>query len=249
MAQDPQRRRLDGRVALVTGAGRGIGRCIAMHLARAGATLVAAGRNRSNLDAVVESIRSTGGRAEAAVLDVTDEDAICRAVAWIDEHLGRLDILVNNAGVTHSAPLSETTTADWDRVMRVNARGPFILCRQALGLMKRSPHGRIINIASVVAIKGYANQSAYTASKHALRGMSMALAEELRDTGIRVHVVCPGGVATDMVGQVRPDIPPSTLMAPDEIAEIVTYLAAHDGNAVIDEVHVRRAASEPWFIS
>jgi NAD(P)-dependent dehydrogenase (short-subunit alcohol dehydrogenase family) len=158
-----------------------------------------------------------------------------------------LDILVNNAGTTHSAPFEQTRAEDLDRCWAVNARAPFILCREALPLLRQSPAGRIVNISSVVGVKGYPLQSAYTASKHALRGMSMSLAEELRGTNIRVHVICPGAVATGMVGNVRPDIKQADLIAPDEIAELVLYLVTHQGNAVVDELHIRRAAAAPWF--
>jgi NAD(P)-dependent dehydrogenase (short-subunit alcohol dehydrogenase family) len=155
--------------------------------------------------------------------------------------------LVNNAGITHSGALSETASETWDRLMAVNARGPFLLCREALPLLREAPRGCIINISSVVGVKGYARQTAYTASKHALRGFSIALAEELRETRIRVHVVCPGGVATEMVSRVRPDIAPEELIAPEEIAELVLYLASHQGNAVMDEIRLRRATAAPWF--
>ncbi|MHC4110003.1 MAG: SDR family oxidoreductase [Planctomycetota bacterium] len=104
-----------------------------------------------------------------------------------------------------------------------------------------------MNIASVVGVKGYPLQSAYTASKHALRGMTISLAEELRGSNIRVHLLCPGGVDTELVQNVRPDIKKHDLMQPEEIAELVLYLLTHKGNAVIDELHIRRAASTPWF--
>ena len=165
----------------------------------------------------------------------------------MEESFGRLDILVNNAGITHAAQLEDTSAADYDRVMAINARAPFILCRQALPMLKKAPRGFIINIASVVGVKGYPNQSAYTASKHALRGMSAALAEELAETEITVHLLCPGGVDTDMVSNVRPDIPKQKLINPKEIAEIVDYLTTHKGNAIIEEIHIRRKASNPWF--
>ena len=134
-----------------------------------------------------------------------------------------------------------------DRCLSINARAPFILCREALPLLKKAEAAYIINIASVVGVKAYPLQSAYTASKHALRGMTMALAEEMRGSNVRVHLVCPGGVDTELVQKVRPDIKKQDLMQPEEIAELVLYLVTHKGNAVVDELHIRRAASTPWF--
>jgi 3-oxoacyl-[acyl-carrier protein] reductase len=131
--------------------------------------------------------------------------------------------------------------------MWVNARAPFILCREALGLLRKAPAGYIINITSVVGVKGYPLQSAYTSSKHALRGMTISLSEELRDSNIRVHLLCPGGVDTEMVSNVRPDIKKEDLIGPDEIAELVLYLVTKKGNGVLDELHIRRAAAAPWF--
>jgi NAD(P)-dependent dehydrogenase (short-subunit alcohol dehydrogenase family) len=113
--------------------------------------------------------------------------------------------------------------------------------------LRKSQAAHIINIASVVGVKGYPLQSAYTSSKHALRGMTISLAEELKGTNIRVHLLCPGGVNTDMVDNVRPDIRKEDLIGPDEIAELVLYLVTHKGNAVIDELHIRRATAAPWF--
>jgi len=180
---------------------------------------------------------------------LTDEASIRDLVDTTSRRHGRLDILVNNAGITHSASLAETRTEDLDRCWAINARAPFILCREALPLLRQAERGCIINIASVVALKGYPLQSAYTASKHALRGMSMSLAEELRGSNVRVHVICPGGVDTELVSRVRPDIRKDDLIGPGEIAELVVYLITHKGNAVLDELHVRRAASAPWFVS
>lgn len=239
--------KLAGQVVLVTGASRGIGKAIAVMLAEHGAHVIAAARTQSALDEVVSEIKQQGGKAQSFVFDLTDENSIIALAEKINNDFGRLDILVNNAGLTHSAPLQETTTADFDRVMATNIRGPYLLIREVLPMLRQSLRGFIINIASVVGVKGYARQTAYTASKHALRGMSIALAEELRDTAIRVHVLCPGGVATDMIARVRPDIPKETLIEPVEIAELVLYLVTHKGNAVIDEIRIRRADSAPWF--
>jgi 3-oxoacyl-[acyl-carrier protein] reductase len=238
---------LEGKIALVTGASRGIGKAIAMVLAEHRAFVLVAARTQKALDQVVGEVEKQGGKAQSIAFDLTDEQSILALAEQVRSDCGRLDILVNNAGLTHSAPLEQTTTDDFDRVMATNIRGPYLLIREVLPLLKQSKRGFIINIASVVGVKGYALQTAYTASKHALRGMSIALAEELRDTNIRLHVLCPGGVATDMIAHVRPDIPPETLMDPKEIAELVLYLVTHKGNAVIDELRIRRAASGPWF--
>ena len=239
--------RLAGKVAIVTGASRGIGRAISVALAQEAATVVLAARSVPELQRTAEEVAEAGGQAEIVVTELTEEESIKNLVRGTGEKFGRLDILVNNAGITHSAALEETATRDWERCLWVNARAPFILCREALGLLRKSKPAYIINIASVVGVKGYPLQSAYTASKHALRGMTISLAEELRDSSVRVHLLCPGGVNTDLVGKVRPDIRKEDLIEPTEIAELVLYLVTHKGNAVVDELHIRRAASTPWF--
>jgi NAD(P)-dependent dehydrogenase (short-subunit alcohol dehydrogenase family) len=239
--------RLAGKVAIVTGASRGIGRAISIALAKEAATVVLAARSRRKLQGTSNQVTETGGKAEVVVTELTEEESIKNLVRVTGEKFGRLDILVNNAGITHSAKLEETATEDWDRCMRVNTLAPFILCREALPLLRKAKAAHIINIASVVGVKGYPLQSAYTASKHALRGMTISLAEELKGSNIRVHLLCPGGVDTELVRKVRPDIKKNELIKPEEIAELVVYLVAHKGNAVIDELHIRRATSSPWF--
>jgi NAD(P)-dependent dehydrogenase (short-subunit alcohol dehydrogenase family) len=240
-------KRLAGKVAIVTGASRGIGRAISVALAKEAATVVLAARSIPELQKTADQVAKAGGKAAAVVTELTEEESIKNLVKVTGEKFGRLDILVNNAGVTHSANLEETSTEDWERCFRVNARAPFILCREALPMLRKSQAACIINIASVVGVKGYPLQSAYTSSKHALRGMTISLAEELRDSNVRVHVLCPGGVDTGMVENVRPDIKKEDLIGPDEIAELVVYLVTHKGNAVIDELHIRRATAAPWF--
>lgn len=237
------------KVAIVTGASRGIGRATSIALGAEGATVILSGRDEEALNDTAERVVEAGGHAAIVPAELTKEASIRNLVVVTAKDLGRIDILVNNAGITHSAALQETQTTDLDRCWAVNARAPFILCREALPWLKKAPAGCIVNVSSVVGIKGYPLQSAYTASKHALRGMSMSLAEELRGSNVRVHVICPGGVDTEMVGRVRPDIDKDELMAPAEIAEIIVYLVTHRGNAVMDEVHLRRAASSPWFVS
>jgi len=240
-------KRLAKKVAIVTGSSRGIGRAISIALAKEAATIVLAARIIGKLQETAQQVTKAGGKAEIVVTDLAEEESIKNLVKVTDEKFGRLDILVNNAGITHSAKLQETRTEDWDRCFQINARAPFILCREALPLLKEAEAAYIVNIASVVGVKGYPLQSAYTASKHALRGMTISLAEELKGSNIRVHLLCPGGVDTQLVQKVRPDIKKQDLMQPEEIAELVVYLVTHKGNAVIDELHIRRAASSPWF--
>jgi NAD(P)-dependent dehydrogenase (short-subunit alcohol dehydrogenase family) len=240
-------RQLASKVAIVTGASRGIGRAISIALAQEAATVVLAARSTEKLQEVAEEVSKASGKPEIVVTELTEEESIKNLVKTTNEKFSRLDILINNAGVTHSAKLEHTATEDWQQCINVNARAPFILCREALPLLKKSHPAYIINIASVVGVKGYPLQSAYTSSKHALRGMTISLAEELKGSNVRVHLLCPGGVNTDLVGLVRPDIKKDELMQPEEIAELVLYLVTHKGNAVIDELHIRRATSTPWF--
>jgi len=238
---------LAGKVAIVTGASRGIGRAISVALAHEVATVVLAARSIQQLQITAEQVTKAGGAAHVVHVELTEEMSIRNLIQVTGEKLGRLDILVNNAGVTHSAELQKTSTEDWQRCISVNARAPFILCREALPLLKKSQAAYIINISSVVGVKGYPLQSAYTASKHALRGMTISLAEELRGSNIRVHLLCPGGVDTEMTDRVRPDIAKDELIKPEEIAELVLYLVTHKGNAVMDELRIRRATASPWF--
>ena len=238
---------MNGKVSIVTGASRGVGRAISVALAEEGSAVVLAARSVAKLRETAERVKSAGATAEIVAGDLSKEDSVRQLIELTRERFGRLDILVNNAGVTHSAALEQTSTADWDRLFAVNTRAPFILCREALGLLREAESAHIINICSIVGVKCYPLQSAYTASKHAMRGMTKSLAEELRGTRIRVHLICPGGIDTDMIGEIRPDIKREDLMQPEEIAELVLYLVTHEGNAVIDELRIRRAAAQPWF--
>ncbi|MBW8040372.1 MAG: SDR family oxidoreductase [Planctomycetes bacterium] len=238
---------LEGKVAIVTGASRGIGRAISIAIAKEAATVVIAARAVDKMTETAKLVTEAGGKAHIIPTELAHEHSIKNLVKETNQTFGRLDILINNAGITHSAKLEETLTEDLDNCLKINARAPFILCREALPLLRKAEAAYIINIASVVGVKAYPLQSAYSASKHALRGMTMALAEELRGSNIRVHIVCPGGVDTEQVQKVRPDIKKQDLLQPDEIAELILYLLTHKGNAVIDELHIRRAASTPWF--
>lgn len=234
-------------VAIVTGASRGIGAAIARRLASEGLATVLAARTQSDLDAQVQTIRRAGGEACAVCCDMASENDLARLVEETEARFGRLDVLVNSAGIGVFKPLAETTTSEWDRVMAVNVRGPFVLSRMALPLMSAGGSGCIVNMGSVVSVKGYVNQGAYSASKHALLGMTKVLAQEAQASGIRVHIICPGGVDTDLVSSARPDLDQSVLMSADEMADIAWFLIDQRGNAVVDQINVRRLVSSPWF--
>lgn len=237
---------LTEQVALVTGAGRGIGRSIALALAGEGARVALVARTEAQLHAVQAEIEARGGQALSLPADVSDEAAVQALVRAAVQKFGRLDIVVNNAAIGVFGPLAKTRADDWDRVMAVNVRGPFLLCREAIPYLKQQPRSFIINMNSVVGVKGYVNQALYGASKHALLGLTKVLAKEVQADGIRVHAICPGGVDTEFIGDARPDLDRSLLMQADEIADTVLFLVTRRGNAVIDEIHLHRAASTPW---
>lgn len=236
------------RVALVTGASRGIGAAIAASLADQGFSLALVARGEEALETQISTLvaRAPGITCEAIAIDLADADAPTRIIERVRRRFGRLDLLVNNAGAVASGPFGSYSPADWERIMAINARAPFFLMQEALPLLEASADGRIITIGSVVSRKGYADQALYTASKHALHGMTKVAARELASRGIRVHTILPGGVDTEMVRDVRPDIDPSELVQPEEVARVVTFLLSMEGNGVIDEVPLRRG-SKPAF--
>ncbi len=235
---------LQGKTAIVTGASRGIGRAVAEALARAGARVVLAARTADALADGARAITSAGGAALAVPCDVTDESAV-RALFDATETEGPVDILVNNAGIGVFKPVSQTTLEEWERVVAVNQRGAFLCGREALRRMQ-GRGGRIVNIGSVVSLKGYADQGAYTASKHGMLGLTKVLALEGQADDIIVQAVCPGGVDTDLVGDARPDLDRSVLMAPEDVAAAVLFLLGQQGNAITDLLQLRRRTSKPF---
>jgi len=240
---------LQGKVAIVTGGGRGIGRAIALRFAADGAKVAVAARSVDEIHAVAREIADRGGTALALRTDVTVAPDVNALIERTDSELGPVDILINNAGVMILRPLAETSLAEWQRTMDTNLLGAFLCSRAVLPLMMARKSGRIINIASMAGRRGYQDQGAYCASKHGLYGLSKVLAIEGQPYGIRVNVVSPGGAITELSKELLASRPPSEVaewMTPEEVAEAVYFIAIQEGPGMTDELVLRRFASEPW---
>jgi 3-oxoacyl-[acyl-carrier protein] reductase len=234
---------LSERVALVTGASRGIGRAIATALARQGAMVVATARGDHARD-TVDTIASTGGRAELATLDVTEPGSAERTVAGVLERHGRIDILVCNAGIARDQLLLRMKRDDWDAVIATTLTSPFLLTQTVLKPMLRQRSGRVIAVSSVVGQMGNAGQANYAASKAGLIGFCKATAREVASRGITVNVVAPGLIDTDMTralaGETRQDwsnqIPLGRLGTPEDVAAAVCFLASDEASYITGHV-------------
>lgn len=240
---------LKDKVVVITGGGGGIGRSTAEALAKEGVRIaLCGGNNLGKLEETAEIIKACGAQALVLPGNLTDFDFLENCMDKIANHFGQIDILINNAGMALNKPFEETTTDDFDKIFNINVKVPFILCQKVLPYLRKSTHAAIINISSVVGHKGYVNQAAYAASKHAILGFSKSLANEVYTQNIRVHTICPGGVYTDMVKVARPDLAGDDMISPDEIADIILFLLQSRGNAVIDEICVHRSGKQPFDI-
>jgi NAD(P)-dependent dehydrogenase (short-subunit alcohol dehydrogenase family) len=237
-------RAFEGKAALITGAGGGIGRALAAALAEGGASLALCGRSEVKLKESGKIAENLGAQVQLIPGDLTDPACPAESVRRAVERFGRLDVLVNNAGEVLNSPVESVTLEAYERVMAVNVRAPFLFCQAALPHL-RAARGAILNIGSVVSHKGYPMQSVYGASKHALLGLTKALANEVFKDGVRVHMLSPGGVLTDMATQARPDLKPEALILPEEIAELAVFLLTRR-TAVIDEIQTHRPGKEPF---
>ncbi len=226
--------------AIVTGATKGIGKAIALKLVEIHYNLVIVGRSVQLLDKLKTEIEETGGRCLSIKTDLYNEDAPDEIIKKAVSHYGQIDVLVNNAGMSHSGAITETDMETWNRVHAVNTRAPFFLSKAAIPFLKESSNPVIINIGSVVGFKGYTHQAAYASSKHALTGFTKVLAKEVQQYGIKVHLISPGGVNTEMVREMRPDINTEQLIQPEEIAEIVEFVVTRKGKGTIDHFYIRR---------
>ena len=234
---------LPGRIAIVTGASRGIGKAIAGRLAARGAHVVAAARGE-NARLVADEIMATGGHAEHLALDVTDSGAAAAAVAGILQRHGRIDLLVNNAGIARDQLMLRMKRDDWDAVIGTNLTAAFVLTQAVLKPMLKQRAGRIVSISSVVGQGGNAGQANYAASKAGIIGFSKAVALEVASRGITVNVVAPGLVETDMTRAITESaheewaskIPLKRLGSPEDIAAAVCFLASDEASYITGQV-------------
>ena len=228
---------LKGQLAVVTGAARGIGAAISQKLASMGATVLLVARDKAALTEVQSQIQSAGGTAHIAPLDLLDESSINSLAETIKTNHGRCDILVNNAGIgIIGKPLTEMSSADWDKTMGTNLRGPYLMIRALAPLMIAAQYGHIINISSLAGRNPLPNGAAYSASKWALNGLTYSVAEELRPHNIRVSVVAPGSVNTTF-GSNAADNPRK--IQPSDVAHAVAMLVTQAPQSFVSEVLIR----------
>lgn len=223
---------LNGQVALVTGASRGIGRAIALRLASCGASIAAVARTTAGLEATLQAIRGAGGTAEGYAADVAKADDVNAVVEQVEAKFGKIHVLVNNAGVTRDGLFLRMEDQAWDDVIDTNLKGTFLFCRAVGALMMRNRYGRIVNISSVSGLMGNPGQANYSASKAGVIGFTATIARELASRGVTVNSVAPGFITTDMTDvlpdkiktEVKERIPVKRLGQPEDIADMVCYL-------------------------
>jgi NADP-dependent 3-hydroxy acid dehydrogenase YdfG len=225
---------LAGQVALVTGAGRGIGRAIALALAGEGAAVALAARTRSELGEVAAEVRGAGGRALAVPTDVTQDTAVDALVDQTVAELGSLDILVTSAGVAGFGPFAGSKPGDWDAMLAVNLRAVMVCCRAALGPMLRQRRGTIVNIASIAASRAIAGSAVYAATKAGVVAFSRVLAEEVRGEGVRVGVLAPGAVDTPLWDAVGGGPDRARMLRPDDVARAALLMITLPPRATLE---------------
>ncbi|MCA1992209.1 MAG: SDR family oxidoreductase [Coleofasciculus sp. S288] len=237
---------LQGKVAIVTGGGRGLGEAICRMLAEAGAIAIVADIREDLSEKVVQQIQDNGGKAQALKLDVSDAEQVEAAIQNIATQYGRLDILINNAGVDVTLPVDELSVQDWNRIMAVNLNGPFIMSKSVLPYMKQQGRGHIVNIVSTASKRTWPNASAYHASKWGLLGFSHALHVEARPENIKVTAVVAGGMRTPFLLDRFPDIDVNVLQDPKNVADTIRYVLMQPEETVIPEVMVLPMREKSW---
>jgi 3-oxoacyl-[acyl-carrier protein] reductase len=230
-------RHLSGSVALVTGGSRGIGRAIALRLAAMGSSVAICGRDAAALEAVSAELESEAPRVFSQAADVTRSSDVALLIEQVEAELGPISILVNNAGIGGFGPAHEKSEGDWDRVLNTNLKSVFLVSRGVALSMIRHQRGDIINISSLAGRNAFAGGGLYCASKWGVQGLSACMAEDLREHGIRVSVICPGSVATDFSGRGAKD--PSKVLTPEDVAHAVAMVVTQGPQSFLSEIHVR----------
>ena len=233
-------RRLEGKTAVVTGAGRGLGAAVSRLFAREGAAVVLADVNLADVRDLAEEITAAGGAAAAVRADVTSEPEVESMVNTAVDRYGRVDILINNAGIAGNGSVVELTEAGWDRVMAVNLKGVYLCSRNVIPHMTRAGGGSIVCVSSIAGVVGQKGQAAYHASKHGVIGLVRCMALDHAEAGIRVNAVCPGAVDTPLLaGLTEPQMddlramhPMGRIARPEEVARAVLYLAGGESSFV-----------------
>ena len=237
---------LDGKVILVTGGARGLGEAICRELSAAGANVILADVRMELASSVADDIKQQGGSATALELDVMDERQIRTALENIKVEFGRLDVLINSAGIDKTLSIEELDVADWDCIMDVNLRAPFILSKYALPLMREQGSGYIINICSTASKRAWPNASAYHTSKWGLLGLSYAMHSEFRPHNIKVTAVIVGGMRTPFLLDRFPDIDVNNLQDPKNVAETVRFVLTQPAETVVSEIMVLPMRETSW---
>jgi len=238
-------KKLEGKKAIVTGGGRGIGRAIALAMAEEGCDVAVVSRTRGEIERVAGEINMFGSLGLAIQADISEPPDVEYMVHKTLNTFGRIDILVNNAGIAIFKPFLDLTLDDWDKTMAVNLRGSFLCAREVAKYMVEQESGTIVNVCSSASKKAYPNQLAYVASKHGMMGLSKTMSIDLQPYGIKVHAICPGGVNTRLTADARPEVDRSDWMHPEDIAHVVLMLLTMHDRAAIDEIYIRRYDSQP----
>jgi 3-oxoacyl-[acyl-carrier protein] reductase len=236
---------LSGRTAIVTGGGTGIGQGVAGALAREGAQVVICGRRAGPLQATVAAIKAAGGEGLAVQADVSSAGDVERLVHRAVDAYETVDVLVNNAGVGGGDQIHQHDVDDWDRVMAINLRGPFLMARAVLPLMRAQRRGHIVNISSESGLEHYPGNGAYGVSKHALNALAEYIQRENQELRIRVDTICPGMVVTEM-SQNTPGLDHSKCLYPEDIADLVVWLLSRRPNVKIGTPILIQTMENPW---
>lgn len=237
---------LKGKIALVTGGGRGLGQATCQVLAEAGAVVIPADIKGELAEKLAAELRANGQEAVPLQLDVSSEDQVDQAIRKIVADYGRIDVLVNNAGLDVTLPLEELSVHDWDRIMGVNLRGPFLMSKSIFSTMKQQGRGHIVNVVSTAAKRAWANASAYHASKWGLLGLSHALHVEGRPHNIKVTAIIAGGMRTPFLLERFPDIDVNLLQDPKNVAETIRFVLMQPEESVIAELMVLPMKETSW---